>query len=776
MRKSIYILIILLGVFISSKAQLATGKWRTHFAYNSVTKIAHTDNKVFAVSDGALFSVDKLDGGLEFYSKISGLHDSNIATIEYEPNSKQLLIVYANGNIDVMRSGGIVNIPDLYNKQMSASKKVNHILFNGDFAYLSTSFGILVVNMRKHEIADTYIIGPNGTEVVVNNISIHNNKIYASGTNGIYMADITNPNLVNYQFWTLTTDLPGSGTIQNTFTFNGNLFLTRGNKIFQQAEDGSWTAYQSQLTASNAWVSNNQLIVFNGSTSLQIIDSENTIKNINNIGSIRDAHYDIQSQTFWLAAVASGVISYRLQASQTPELSFFKPAGPAVNIPWDMTFAGEKLFVVPGGRWSAQYNRIGDVMIYEKGIWKNITNSSITTKTGYKARDFINVAVNPVDDKHFFVSSYGNGLYEFRNDEFFKWHNTDNSTIENVVPSIPKDYMRLDGAIFDANNNLFVANMGTTSAIKILQNNGTWTQLNYTDANKPTFGRILINQLNPNQKWIPSVRFTPGIFIFDDNGTLNDQSDDKSVFYSFFIDSDPDRNGASISPTNYHCLVQDKNGVIWAGTNDGPLLFYNTNRVFEPGYTASKVKIPRNDGTGEADYLLNETVIKAIAVDGANRKWIGTETSGVLLMSENGQETLRHFTTTNSPLLSNNILSIAINPVTGEVFFGTSQGIVSYQSDAAEAGETFGEVYAYPNPVRQNYNGIITITGLVTNTRVKITDIKGNLVYETTSNGSIATWDGKNIHGRKVNTGIYLAICVTEDGSQNTITKIMVIN
>lgn len=215
---------------------------------------------------------------------------------------------------------------------------------------------------------------------------------------------------------------------------------------------------------------------------------------------------------------------------------------------------------------------------------------------------------------------------------------------------------------------------------------------------------------------------------------------------------------------------------MWVGTDIGPFLFNNLSKVYDANYTCSRVKIPRADSTNLADYLLVGEKIKAIAIDGANRKWLGTESSGVYLMSENGQQTIQHFTTSNSPLLSNDILSIAINPSTGEVFFGTGQGLISYQSDASEANSTFGNVYAYPNPVRQGFTGVITITGLVENTQVKITDINGNLICETVSNGSLATWDGKDVHGRKVNTGIYLAICANEDGTLSTITKILVIN
>ena len=420
-------------------------------------------------------------------------------------------------------------------------------------------------------------------------------------------------------------------------------------------------------------------------------------------------------------------------------------------------------------------------MIYdENGSWNNIYSSEIQKKTGYTVTDFMNVAVDPTDAKHFFVTSYGTGLYEFRNDVFVNWYNQLNSKLETIVPADPYRYIRLDGAVFDKLGNLFLTNTGAASAIKILQSDGM-IKLTYPDlATKPTLGKILISNQNPNQKWVLSVRSQPGVFIFDDNATLKDQSDDKTVFLSKFTYPELDKSGNTIYTSQYpgyiYSIAQDKNGVVWVGTDMGPFLFNNISKVFNTDYTCSRVKIPRSDSTNLADYLLVNEKIKAIVIDGANRKWLGTETSGVYLMSGNGQQTIQHFTTTNSPLLSNNILSIAINPVTGEVFFGTDQGLISYQSDANEAGVTFGNVYAYPNPVRQGYTGVITITGLVENTQVKITDINGNLVCETVSNGSLAIWNGKDVRGRKVNTGIYLAICANADGTQSTITKILVIN
>ncbi len=342
-----------------------------------------------------------------------------------------------------------------------------------------------------------------------------------------------------------------------------------------------------------------------------------------------------------------------------------------------------------------------------------------------------------------------------------------------MAATLPNTYTRLDGGVFDSQGNLFVANSAVSNNLKVLLNTGEWIQLKASATGKETLGKILINNQNPNHKWILSVR-SGEVIVFDDKGTLKDASDDAyNIFKSF---PDPDVEGAIISPAVIYSMAQDKNGVIWVGTEQGPLLFHNTTNAFSSGFSCSRVKIPREDGTNQADYLLINERIKAIAVDGANRKWIGTESSGVYLMSENGQKMIKQFTVSNSPLLSNDVLSIAINPVTGEVFFGTGQGIVSYQSDAAESTGSFSNVYAYPNPVREGYNGIITITGLIENTQVKITDLNGNLICNTVSNGSIATWNGKDVHGRKVNTGIYLVICATEDGTQSTITKIMVIN
>lgn len=695
------------------------------------------------------------------------MSDNKISKIDFDATNNQLVVVYGNGNIDIMHTAGVTNIPDLYNKQLNTSKTINSIFFNGNFAYLACDFGIIKLNLVKKEIADTYFIGPNATEIPILSTAVIDGTIYAANASTIYQANVNDPNLVNFERWSAVTGLPGSGKFQKILNFGGSLILLRNGQLFYRS-NGAWSQISSTLPAiTNCNISGGKLLFGNGSATIYATeDPASPATTLNMTIASPDIEYDKENDIYWLAATEKGVMYSKNGNISEP----IKPNGPAVNIPWSITFSGNKMYVVNGGRWAGSYNRVGQLMILEGGKWTNTSGNEIAAITGHPAWDFMNVAIDPLDSTHFYITSYGTGLYEFKNNVFSEWHNhlNTNGVIQTVVASTPYNYMRLDGAVFDSEGNLYFGNMGTEYGIKMRKNNGEWKSLSFTKS-FPTYtlGQIMISNQNSAQKWVPSVRYMPGIFIWDDN-------QNKSVFYSRF--PDPDNVNSYITPSNVHCLAQDKNGVIWAGTNIGPLLFYNPSKVFDADYTCSRVKIPRNDGTDLADYLLESENVKVIVIDGANRKWLGTESSGLYLMSENGQETIQHFTTTNSPLLSNNIISLSINPKTGEIMIGTDNGLMSYQSNAAEAGDTFGNVYAYPNPVRENYNGIITITGLVMNTQVKITDLNGNLIYQTISNGSLATWDGKDANGKRVHTGIYLAICVNEDGTQSTITKIMVIN
>ena len=236
-----------------------------------------------------------------------------------------------------------------------------------------------------------------------------------------------------------------------------------------------------------------------------------------------------------------------------------------------------------------------------------------------------------------------------------------------------------------------------------------------------------------------------------------------------------DQDGKTYQIIN--CIAKDLDGNVWVGTNQGPLVFYSPSDILYGGNTiAQKVKIPRNDGSGLADYLLNTEEITTIIVDGANRKWFGTKNAGAYLFSEDATKEINSLDSESSPLPSNWITSIAIDPNSGEVFIGTDYGTLSYRGAATESTDDMNQVYVFPNPVREDYYGPITITGLVNDADVKITDISGNLVSIPEVLGGQAIWDGNNQGGERAKTGVYIVFISNKDGTKTFITKILLIN
>lgn len=772
MIKKILTLISIVFFALSAQSQVAMGKWRTHFAFNTINQLAQSENKVFAVSDGKLFSIDKRDKSIEYYSKLTGLSGTSISNLAYDTSMKSLLIIYNDGNIDFMTASGVKNLPDFYNKQMSADKSINHINIDQGKAYLSAKFGILVLNMAKMEIKDTYYIGNNASELNIQSTCVHKNIIYAVTAGNVYAALANDPQLINYELWSKMSNLPGSGNFQSVLSFGNWLILQRGNKLFKQDTAGNWSGIDAD-EALKINVSNNRLICFTSSQAY-VFDEQFNRSAIAVSSPPTDAVYDNTGNRFWMGGDPKGLAE--ISDNQSP--AFYKPDGPATNNPYKLKFGGEKLFVVQGGGWDIEYQRPGVIMIFENNQWRNIENSVITQATNFTARDFMDIGVNPTNNKNFYISSFGYGVYEFREDQFYKWHNVDNSTIETILPNGAEKYyyMRMNGGNFDKTGNIWFSNSMTPSGIQILKSDGTWTKMsNQKISGLPTLSEILISNKKESQKWMLSKRVNTGVVVFDDGGTIDSSNDDKYTYLQS-LSYTANNEVRSIAPSIFQSIAQDKNGAIWIGTNMGPIIINNPDKAFDTDFMVSRIIIPRNDGTGLGDFLLEDQEITAIAIDGANRKWIGTKETGIYLMSDNGQEMIQHFTSENSPLLSNEILSIAINPKTGEVFFGTALGLISFQSDAATGNSNFLNVHAYPNPVRENFDGVITIAGLVNNTQVKITDTAGNLVFETYSNGSIATWDGRNKSGQKVSTGVYVAMCIAPDGTESANTKILIIN
>ena len=375
-------------------------------------------------------------------------------------------------------------------------------------------------------------------------------------------------------------------------------------------------------------------------------------------------------------------------------------------------------------------------------------------------RDVLCVAADPADGNHAFLGTWGYGVLEFDNNELKKVYTPENSSLQ-YITGYGFGYVRIGGLAFDQYKNLWVTNSGVTNILSVRKPTGEWKSYNLAAlGNTPDVGGIVID--HDNQKWMHCRDL--GLFVFNDNNTLDNTADDKMRKLTSATG-----NGKLIG-TAVTCMVVDRNGELWLGSDQGVSRIISPGNVFTGGnYDAEVVQVEEG---GYLHDLLGTELITAMAINGNNEKWIGTEKAGVFLMSADGGKEILHFTETNSPLLSNTIQSIKISS-NGAVYFGTSKGIVSYQDYKVEARQTLDSLFIYPNPVRPGYQGPIFISNLITDSNIKITDVSGALVWETQAQGGQVIWDGNNLEGRKVNTGVYLVFVTNPDGSMKTTGKIL---
>ena len=747
-------------------------QWRTHLAYSSVDEVERMNDKIYALSNNALFSVNSQTDEIEYYSRLTGLHAATIDHIAYNKALNKLLLTYQNGQLDVIDSNERVhNISDLYLKQANISKKVNDICMYSSKAYLAMTFGIIALDLKKYEIEDTYYIDQNLTEVNVQYICVLGDSIYAASNAILYSAHM-NDNLMDFAYWHKTI-LPLGKNTQGMRELEDRICVVRDNVLWSLS-NGTWHKHASDFSLRGLQKTNDLLFA--------TIDNQHGIVQVHSNFSIEMAFLygpinDIlqSGNDYWLATESNGLVAVR-----GGNYSEYRPAGPISNTPYRMRFFGDRLYVLPGGRWAAQNLRMGEIMYYENGEWTNITNGQLVTMADHALYDFMNVAQDPTDKEHYFITTYGTGMLEMRGKEVVKLHLPHNSSLQSAIPSNPDFYTRTDGAMFDDQGNLWVLN--ASYGINIADPNGIWYAFdlhsNRVQVPLTTPGEMIIDNRNSQWKWIPLCRSNTGLLLLQDNGTPTNPNDDKVQYRTEWFD----QYNNQIRPDYIYTITQDHDNTIWVGTSKG-IFTIPASVDFMNSDKCERIVIRRNDGTKLGDFLLDNEQVNCIAVDGANRKWIGTASSGAFLIQivtdEVGNtdvETIAHFTKENSLLPSDNILSIAIQESTGEVFFGTSDGLVSYMSDASEPEDSFDNLYVYPNPVYPTYKGYITIKGVMSNTIVRILDANGNLVKLLESTGGSAIWDGTNAQGERVASGIYTVLCNTNLGSEYGNVKILMMN
>jgi hypothetical protein len=459
-----------------------------------------------------------------------------------------------------------------------------------------------------------------------------------------------------------------------------------------------------------------------------------------------------ENGTLWIADLNSGLV----RRSGPSDITRLNIPGPASNDIFHV-WADRGMALLSEGGVNAAWTNIDKpfrVSVFRNNTWSVLTSPGIT--------DAMRAIADPLNSNHIFVATWGNGLLEFENGTLKNQFTYTNSPLQTIIPNQP--YVRLSGLAFDKSGNLWITHSEVTGSIKVLTRDRKWI------VNPNTIETVRVSDIiitTSGQKWIILPR-GPGIFVLDDNNTPEIFTDDKS---KLLIIKDTENKIIPVA----HTVAEDLDGNIWIGTDEGPLVYYNPEMVFSEDIRASRLKAPRNDGSGLADIVLQTESVRSIAIDGANRKWMGTTSSGAYLLSADGISQVRHFTEENSPLLSNNVISLACDNTTGIVWIATSKGVVSYRGDAPQGEKSFTGVYAFPNPVRQNFTGNVTIRGLIRDTQVTITDISGNLVYRTESKGGEASWNLTTYNGRRVATGVYLVFCSSPDGQESTVTKVLVI-
>ena len=778
MIKRLFVFLIFSTSLISAQVDYSDS-WEDFFSYNNVKDFIKSENILYALSDNAIFTYDFTTQEIKKLSSVQGLSGETTSAIHFSTQSDRLVIGYKNGLVEVVDSDGSITISaDILNFNQTGEKSINDIFEYQGKLYLSTSFAIIEYNIDQLEFGDTFFIGNNSSDVKINEIVVLNDFIYAATERGIYKADFNNANLIDFNNWNLISSVNNNYT--NIIIFNSKIYTTLNKKLFEVTETNEIVLIEdySSSIISLKGSSTNLTVVLNSSVNVYSTNFDLVLQNNADINFdyILNTAFAENNQLF-LATKQFGILSSLI--SDDIIFQEIHPEGPVSNDVFSVTAKNNQLWVVYGG-YTPTMAPIQPELGYSHYNGENWLTEENDLDNSFPG--FVDVTLDPNNENKAFISSFGStnqintyqtgGLFVVENDEITNFYNNLNSPLEDIYetnPLINSVTVRISGSVFDNQGNLWIANIGLSNELKKFSN-GSWTEYDISSV-KPnsSFGLSEIITDRNNSIWIGTRG--DGVIAFNQNGERI-----KSLTALPTEGSLPNLRVIS--------LASDSDNRIWIGTISGLVVFSNASGVFDADVVDAQPVIFEEDGI--AKKLLGDQYISAIAVDGANNKWFGTSDGGVTYTNPNGQTTIATFSKENSPLPSDRITKISVDKEFGKVFFATDKGIVAYNSNVAPFGETLGEVYAYPNPVRKFHN-TVTIDGrndtnLPKGTNVKILDIAGNLVYETNViegqelQGGKVIWDKKNLAGNNVASGIYIVLLANEDASETSSTKIAIIN
>lgn len=762
MKKYFFALLFLAGL------QIVAGQpnqlWKGYFSFNEIKDISQSPTAIFAAAENAIFSENITSHSLKTTTTVDGLSGQTITALYHSATFNRTMVGYDNGLIIVINDadGTMINVVDIINKQLPSNiKKVNHFMEYDGIVYVSCDFGIVQYNLTTLLFGDTYFIGDNGTEIVVSQTAVYNGDLYAATSSGLRRASVTNANLVDFNQWTqiapgfwtgvelFANELAAMNSNGTVYRYNGNFALivqiTTSAAVDLRAAGGRLIL----TTPSQCYVYDESFVNISQVNSALIPEMTAVFTCATTIGD------DI-----YIGTLENGVIKTSIANSSAFES--INPNGPSRNNIFAITKMAQDLWAVYGD-YTVDYDpnpyRSYGISKYNESGWLNIPYAEVHPP-GSQTYDLVSVTVHPSNPEKVFISSYFNGLLEFNGDDFTIYNET-NSGLESVSPADPPtDNIRIAQSAFDRNGNLWMTNGLLNDPLKVLKTDNTWQSVNMegilSSVTGARFGRLLIDK--NNTKWMCT---TQGLIAYNESATTQFKK----------ITSGTDTGNLPIA--DVRSVAIDTRNQVWIGTRSGLAVLSSVDRFQSAGQlTANQIIIVEND---VATPLMYEQFVTDIAVDGANNKWIGTADSGIFMVSPDGQETIHHFTLSNSPLPSNTINDIDIDGVSGEVFIATSKGMVSFKGTATDASKDLNNVVVYPNPVRPGYAGTVKITGLLDKAHVKIADVTGNLVYETITEGGTIEWDTTAFGKYKVASGVYLIFISAEDGGETKVKKVMIV-
>lgn len=793
MNKTVFnILIIAFLIAFKSYCQDFSTLWQSHYSYNDIVDVVHGNNKIYGAAQNAVFEYDTFSEELKTITTVEGLSGQQITTIYYSEVYQNVLIGYESGLIEVYSETdqSVLSVVDILEKQniTPVNKRINHFFENDGLIYISTDFGISVYDLERLEFGDTYFLGNGGEQITVNQVTILNNQIYAAclNNNGIKRGDIDNPNLIDFAQW--ETVITGDFFTMNAV--NNKLYSVRSNRVLHEIDGATInTLVTFPVIPSDTEVSNSNYIV---STISNVYVYDENIQLINTFQDNEDFDTTFTSATIlgdfiYLGSQNFGVL--RSLVADNTSYTEIKPNGPLFNEVFRIDAESEIVWA-SFGDFTESFNpsptRRRGLSYLREDVWESIPYDSV-----FGARNLSEIASNPFNPNQVFVSSFQDGLLEINDFSPTILYNQNNSGLESlVVPGNPNAIsIRVSASVFDRNGLLWSLTSRAPNPLKSYDpQTGTWQGYSFSsiieDDLNDEFGFFDVVIDNNGTKWMGG--YSNGLYAYNEN-----------------ISDNPLRNISTEEENlpfpRVTALDIDNRNQLWVGTFSGLRVLFNTAGFYEdPNPTLSSIIILEN---GIAQELLESQTIQDIESDGSNNKWVGTVDSGVFYFSPDGQNTIYHFTTENSPLPSNRINDISIDSNNGIVYIATTRGMLSFKAGGSKPEETLENAFAYPNPVRPEYNILgfndlndinkgVKISGLTDSVNIKITDIEGNLVAEAQSNinlrsasanynfaidGGTAIWNGKNLANNVVRSGVYLALISDLDSFETKVIKILIV-